>query len=165
MAQTTSNVEREDVLMVKQHEALAAMPERGQIAPDLVGRTPAGNSLSLRNAFYMRRNLGILFVADDATGQRWLSDAAGQREAARAEVGEIVAILPPGMDAHGLPAIVDPDGRLRARYGLTDADLPAVFVTDRYLKIFSTNTGETQTPHLMPDDIPGWLEFIAARCS
>ncbi|HMM43198.1 MAG TPA: hypothetical protein PKA95_14995 [Thermomicrobiales bacterium] len=151
--------------MLKQETTATITPTRGQTAPDLVGATPDGERLSLRRAFYMRRNLGILFVADDATGQRWLRDAAAEREAAHAEAGEIVAIVPPGMDTHGLPAIVDPDGALRARYGLTESDLPAVFVTDRYLTIFSTNTGETATPYLMPDDIPGWLEFIAARCS
>lgn len=151
--------------MVKQQDAIATMPKRGETAPDLVGTTPEGKRLSLRQAFYMRRNLGIIFVAADAAGRRWLADAAAQRGAAHAEAGEIVAIVPPGMDTHGLPAIVDPDGVLLARYGLAEADLPAVFVTDRYLTIFSTNTGETQTPGLMPDDIPGWLEFIAARCS
>lgn len=152
--------------MVKQHETvIAATPKRGETAPDLSGRTPDGERLSLRQAYYMRRNLGILFVADDATGSRWLAAAAAQREAARAEAGEFVAIVPPGMETHGLPAIVDPDGTLRARYGVTDTDLPAVFVTDRYLTIFSTNTGDTQTPDLMPEDIPSWLEFIAARCS
>lgn len=151
--------------MVKQETTATVTPARGQTAPDLVGQTPDGERLSVRQRFYMRRNLGILFVANDSTGQRWLRDAAAQRDAALAEAGEIVAIVPPGMDTHGLPAIVDADGELRARYGLTEADLPAVFVTDRYLTIFSTNTGETETPYLMPDDIPGWLEFIAARCS
>jgi hypothetical protein len=161
-----SDREEEAGAMVKQDgTAAVAKPTRGQIAPDLVGPTPRGNRLSIRQAFYMRRNLGILFVADDATGQRWLTDAVGQRDAAHAEIGEIIAIVPPGMDTHNLPAIVDADGALRARYGLAEDDLPAVFVTDRYLKIFSTNTGETETPDLMPDDIPGWLEFIAARCT
>lgn len=141
------------------------MPKRGDTAPDLIGLTPSGERLALRQRFYMRRNLGILFVADDATGRRWLADAAASRDAARAEIGEIVAVVPRGMETHGLTAIVDSDGDLRTRYGLTLADLPAVFVTDRYLTVFSTNTGETQTPGLMPEDIPGWLEFIAARCT
>ncbi|MCO5178254.1 MAG: peroxiredoxin family protein [Thermomicrobiales bacterium] len=140
-------------------------PTRGQQAPDLVGETPQGERMSLRRSFYMRRNLGILFVADDDTGRRWLREAAEQRNAAHAEVGEIVAIVPPGMETHGLPALVDTDSSLSARYGLSSPDLPAVFVTDRYFVIFSTNTGDSATPGLLPEDIPGWLEFIAARCS
>lgn len=150
---------------MEQQAPTLTTPGRGQTAPNLIGTTPTGERLSLRESFYMRRNLGILFVADDETGRRWLREAAGQRSAAQAEAGEIVAIVPAGMDTHGLPALVDEDGSLRARYGLTADDLPAVFVTDRYLTIFSTNSGETTTPGLMPGDIPDWLEFIAARCS
>lgn len=144
--------------------AIRAIPGRGQQFPDLRGETPTGRPLSTRD-YYMRRNLAVLFVGADATGADWLRRADAIRAAAQAEAGEIVVIAPRGAPTGALPTIVDADGALATRVGLTAADLPALFITDRYRTIFAGNRGERAVADLTPEDIPGWLEFVACRCS
>jgi hypothetical protein len=141
----------------------ASIPGRGDTLPSLTGLTPDGTAISLRD-FYMRSNLAILFVNDDSTGAEWLSEAAEMRDAA-AEAGEIVAVVPVEMDTHGLPTIVDAGGTQRARLGLAENDLPALFITDRYLTLFAANRGVEVVDDLDPTKIPEWLEFVSCRCS
>jgi hypothetical protein len=144
--------------------ALRPIPKRGETAPHFAGRTPDGAAISLRD-FYMRRNLAIVFVGNDATGAEWLFEAAAQRDAAAQEVGAIVAVVPEKMDTHGLTAVVDSGGDMRARYGLKSDDLPAIFITDRYLTVFAANRGSDAVHDLDPTKIPEWLEFISCRCT
>ena len=44
-------------------------------------------------------------------------------------------------------------------------NVPALFVIDRYDMVFAGNRGTHALPDLTPGDIPGWLEFVACRCS
>lgn len=131
--------------------------------PWLTGPTPEGATLATRS-FYMRRNLALVFTGDGAVAQDWAAEAASMRPAARAEVGEIVVIAPPGVDVGITPDIVDHDDEVAARVGLSAADLPALFITDRYGTIFASNRGDNAVD-IRPSDIPGWLEFVACRCS
>jgi hypothetical protein len=139
-------------------------PQRGDQFPDLTGQTPAGAQLSTRD-YYMRRNLAVMYVANDATGAGWLRAAGAVRDAAHAEAGEIVVVAPPGMATGTLPTIVDQEQQLAGRAGLYADDLPALFIIDRYRTVFAGNRGEQGLPELTPADIPGWLEFVACRCS
>ena len=113
----------------------------------------------------MRRNLAILVLADDATGAEWLRAAQAVRAAAHAEAGEILVIAPPGLDSGELPTIVDADGQLAQRLDLGTEDLPALFIIDRYRTVFASNRGADGLAELTPADIPGWLEFVACRCT
>jgi hypothetical protein len=87
------------------------------------------------------------------------------REAAQAEAGEIIVIAPPGLESGVLPTIVDADGHLALRLGLESRELPALFIADRYRTVFAGNRGASGLAELAPADIPGWLEFVACRCT
>lgn len=140
------------------------IPARGDLFPTLRGRTPDDRPISTRD-YYMRYNLAIMFVANDMTGREWLRAAGNLQSAAQMEDGVILAVLPGGMPAWGVPALVDRDGTLAARVGLARDDLPALFVLDRYARVFAGNRGRHALPELDPAGIAGWLEFIACRCS
>jgi hypothetical protein len=140
------------------------VPARGAQLPELRGLTRSGAPLSTRD-YYMRRNLAILVLADDATGAEWLRAAQAVRAAAHAEAGEILVIAPPGLDSGELPTIVDADGQLAQRLGLSDKERPALFIADRYRTVFAGNRGAHGIAELTPADIPGWLEFVACRCT
>jgi hypothetical protein len=139
------------------------IPGRGDQMPWLTGPTPEGTILATRS-FYMRRNLALVFTGDGHDAQDWAAEAASMRPAAREEAGEIVVISPPGVDTGITPDIIDHDGAVAARVGLAASDLPALFITDRYGKVFVSNRGATPED-VRPSDIPGWLEFVACRCS
>lgn len=141
-----------------------AIPGRGVRLPDLSGLTPDGGQISTRD-FYMRRNLAVIFVCAQTECADWIAAAAAVRKAAQAENGEILLVLDGTTDTGGLPAIVDSDGSLTARCGLSEFDRPALFVIDRYGTIFVANRGPNAESDLRPRDIPRWLEFIACRCS
>jgi hypothetical protein len=143
---------------------LDTIPSRGAQLPELRGLTPSGAQLSTRD-YYMRHNLAVLVVGDDATGAEWLRAAQRVRAAAHAEAGEIIVVAPPGLETGDLPTIVDADGQLARRLGLDDEDLPALFITDRYRTVFASNRGAEGLAELTPVDIPGWLEFVACRCT
>ncbi len=145
-------------------ETTSAIPARGDIIPFVKGVSPNGEVISLRD-YYMRRNMAVVVVGDDEAGREWLSQVARQRDAAAREAGVIVVIAPPGVETHGLATIVDGDGRVHSRLGLDPDNLPVLFLIDRFGTLFATNVGDTATPDLGPEDIPGWLEFIACRCS
>jgi hypothetical protein len=60
---------------------------------------------------------------------------------------------------------VDADGHLALRLGLESGELPALFIADRYRTVFAGNRGASGLAELAPADIPGWLEFVACRCT
>lgn len=148
--------------MTAAREDLAAVPERGQTVPTLTGPTLEGGQLRTRD-FYMRRNLAIVFLG--ASPEAWVKEASAVRELANAEAGEIILVASEEIDALDLPTLFDRDGQFAARFGLAADDLPAIFVTDRFGTLFAATHGEHGQPELSPADIPGWLEFIACRCS
>lgn len=156
--------------MSRTHEPTqAAMPVRailgrGDRLPELAGITPDGGQISTRD-FYLRRNLAVIFICAHTECADWIAAAAAVREAAHAESGEILLVLDGPTDTDGLPAIIDGDGALSERCGLSAHDRPALFVVDRYGAIFAANRGRDAEPDMRPRDIPRWLEFIACRCS
>jgi hypothetical protein len=139
------------------------VPKRGDRMPWLVGPTPEGTTLRTRD-YYMRRNLALVFTGDGEHAQDWAAEAASMRPAARDEAGEIIVIAPPGVDVGITPDIIDHDGGIAARVGLSPSELPALFITDRYGTVFAASRGATAVD-MRPSDIPGWLEFVACRCS
>lgn len=140
-----------------------AIPKRGELLPWLSGTDNEGAPRSTRD-WYMRRNLAVVFVdADDRHG--WVSATADVLPAAREEASDVVIVAPPGVDTGDLlPVIRDGDGSLAAKCGLRAADLPAIFIIDRWGTVFAASRGETAVA-LEPEDIPGWLEFVACRCT
>lgn len=143
---------------------IQAIPGRGDRLPELAGITPDGGHISTRD-YYMRRNLAVIFICAQTECADWIAAAAAVRKAAQAEDGEILLVIDGTTDTEGLPAIIDADGSLFARCGLTEFDRPALFVLDRYGTIFAANRGREAEPDMRPRDIPRWLEFIACRCS
>ena len=139
------------------------VPGRGDQMPWLSGPTPEGTTLKTRS-YYMRRNLALVFTGDGEHAQDWAAEAASVRPAAHEEAGEVVVIAPPGVDVGITPDIIDHDDVIAASVGLTVEDLPALFITDRFGTIFAANRG-AGAEDIRPDDIPGWLEFVACRCT
>jgi len=151
---------------------LTPVPARGNRLPGFSGKTPAGNDLRLRD-FYQRRNLALVFTHGpecDAC-RRFLEELAARRPAVQAEDGEILAVLGgPAENAADLPfpAVLDQDGEIHRRYGLLDAQgepLAAVLLSDRYGIIFASAVADDRHALLPVDEVIGWLEFIACRCS
>jgi hypothetical protein len=138
-------------------------PRRGDTIPYVSGKSIDGGTLNLRDC-YMRRNLAIIVTGDTPATQRWLQEAAEVRSAAQAEAGEIIAVVSAPAETYGLPTLVDEDGAIMQRLGLAPSDLPALLVIDRFGTLFAANVGP-DAEELRPADIPGWLEFVACRCS
>ena len=144
--------------------------ERGQTIPDFTLPDAHGETVSSRS-FYMRRNFVIALLPDglDEAWSRWLArlqsalrnvpdgDAVclivGGDELAEVEPGESTCYL-----------LVDRDRTIRSRVGVAD-EQGQLIITDRYGVIFHVATGYPVSPELAPDEVPGWVEFIACRCS
>jgi hypothetical protein len=141
-----------------------SVPRRGAILPRLDGVDRHGHGISTRDC-YMRRNLAVIVAGRNNESSDWIESAAEVAEEAASEVGQVVLIVPPEVDSHGLPAILDTDGTCRDRLGLSPEDLPALFITDRFGVLFVASRGEDADADLSPRDIPRWLEFIACRCT
>lgn len=155
-----------------------ATPARGDRIPDFSALTADGSTLRTRD-LYLRRNLALAFThgPDCAACRELLRGLARQEAAARAEVGQIVAVVPAEQEAVarlrdeldlGFSVVADPDLAAHRRYGLTDRDggaLAALFVADRYGTIFDASVADAAHRMMAPDEVPGWLEFVACRCS
>lgn len=153
-------------------------PGRGDQIIDFTAPTPDGHDLRSRD-FYMRRNLALVFThgPECAACRDLLRGLARQYAAARAEVGELIAVIPAGTEEIerlrgdldlSFPLAADPDLAIHRRYGLVAADgqpLAAVFVADRYGTIFDASIADEAHRMTAADEIPGWLEFIACRCT
>lgn len=161
-------------------EAARQIPGRGDALRGFTTVDPDGRPVRTRD-FYPRRNLALVFTHGPACPacRDLLRELVARRVAAQAEAGEILAVIPGTRDEatrlrHELdltyPIAVDEDGSIHRRYGLTDIDgspLAGIFVADRYGTIFESSVAETSDRHPSLDagDIPGWLEFIACRCT
>jgi hypothetical protein len=141
--------------------------KRGGVIPDFTLDLAGGGSVSSRS-YYMRRNLALVFVGGGNTGEwhGWLDRLAAQRERIDAENGRalIIAAGAADLESGEFPLLLDRDGAVRERFGLNASD-GAVFVTDRYGVVFHISLGTPETGLIAAEDIPGWLEFIACRCS
>lgn len=137
---------------------------RGERLPDVRGVGPDGTPVRLRDLHYMRHNVALLVVADDARGREWVATAEQLVEAAAAEHGRMV-VLSQDAVATSLALIHDAEGQSLTRLGLTAADLPAIFVADRYGQVFTATHGRDAMSELTPDAIPNWLQFVDCRCT
>ena len=153
-------------------------PARGDQLPDFTAPGPDGRSHAPRDA-YQRRNLVLVFThgADCAACHAFLQQLATLEEGIAAEAGTVLPIAPGSVTAAPrlrddldlpFPIAADPDLDVYARYGLLDAAATpraAVFIADRYGTVFESSVAEPDHTLIEPDAIPGWLEFIACRCS
>jgi peroxiredoxin len=157
-------------------ETQRAVPQRGEQIPSFSGRTPDGRTLGTRD-FYMRRNLALVFThgPECAACKTLLRELAAREEAVRAEAGETLAVVPGDLVpvsamSEGLPfpVVVDGDLALHRRYSLVDAagkPQAAIFAVDRYGTVFEPSVADADHAMMPADEVPGWLEFIACRCS
>lgn len=156
--------------------AAGTTPARGQQIPSFSGRTPDGRAVGSRD-WYMRRNLALVFThgPECVPCRALLRELARQEEAVRAEAGETLAVVP-GLPAavaamtEGMPfpVLLDSDGAIHQRFGLVDAKgepQAAIFAVDRYGTVFESSPADAEHRMLTAADVPGWLEFIACRCS
>ena len=154
----------------------AAVPRRGEPIPSFSGRTPEGRRIGTRD-FYMRRNLALVFTHGpecDAC-RTLLRELAAREPAVQAEAGETLAVIPGEPVAVSamsegvpFPVVVDGDLAIHQRYGLIDADgkpRAAIFAVDRYGTIFEPSLADAGHAMMTAAEVPGWLEFIACRCS
>lgn len=157
----------------------AHIPRRGDELIDFTTVTPDGASIRSRD-FHMRRNLALVFThgVGCPNCRDLLAELIEQRGSAQAEAGEILAVVPGSQeeiaqlrDELGIPfpIAVDLNGSIHQRYGLASDNklLAGIFVADRYGTIFKESIagGTSSHPELAAGDIPGWLEFIACRCT
>ena len=155
---------------------LAAPPKRGEQIPAFSGTTADGRALGTRY-YYMRRNLALVFThGPECPHCRALLRELGElEEAVQAEAGETLAVVPAaGEELRGLaaelpfPVVGDPDLAIHRRYGLVDAQgapRAAIFVADRYGVVFEASIADEAHRMLEAAEVPGWLEFIACRCT
>jgi peroxiredoxin len=139
---------------------------KGNVIPDFTLESTAGTTISNR-AFYMRRNLAIVFTTsnDPDAWRVWLDALDAQRERIDAEAGHALAIAQAETPlSEVFPTLFDRDGAVRERFGLA-GDRGAVVIIDRYGVVFHVTEGQPGSDLLPAEEIPGWLEFIACRCS
>jgi peroxiredoxin len=155
-----------------------AIPERGKRLPDFTTLDADGRKAGPRD-LYMRRNLALVFTHGPECQQcrRYLRELGRAQRAIEAEAGQAMIVVAGSVqDAYAVrdgcdlpyPVLADPDGAIHARYGLVDpAGTPraGLFVADRYGTIFEPSIADEQHQMLAPEEVPGWLEFIACRCS
>lgn len=164
--------------MTSSSQTRIAIPTRGDRLPLFTGQTPEGAPLRLRD-FYMRRNLALVFsdAPDYATTRDLLHGLAERRAAVHAEAGEVLAVISGDVDgvrqfveerSLPFPIVVDPDNAVHARYGLLDATgkpRAAIFLADRFGTIFEASVATDDGQIMAASEVPGWLEFIACRCT
>ncbi|HET9017576.1 MAG TPA: redoxin domain-containing protein [Thermomicrobiaceae bacterium] len=157
---------------------MPATPARGDRIPDFTAPTADGATLRSRD-LYLRRNLALAFThgPDCAACRELLRGLARQVGAARAQVGQIVAVVPASPEAAmalaleldlGFPVVADADLAVHRRYGLVGPDSDAraaLFVADRYGIVFDASVADAAHRVMAPAEVPGWLEFVACRCS
>lgn len=164
--------------MISSTQTTVAIPTRGEQLPLFSGQTPERAPLRLCD-FYMRRNLALVFsdAPDYAITRDLLRGLAERRADVQAEAGEALAVI--SGDADGVrqlvaslalpfPVVVDPDNAIHARYGLLDATgepRAAIFLVDRFGTIFEASVATDEGQIMAADEVPGWLEFIACRCT
>ena len=159
-------------MTIESTRAIATVPARGERLPSITGITPSGDPIRLRD-FYLRRNLALVFThgADCATCREFLTEMNELRAAIHAEAAEILAVIADhdaDMAAFPFPIALDPDADIHRRYGLIDADgrpRAAIFLVDRYGIVFEASVANDAHEMLAASEVPGWLEFIACRCS
>lgn len=149
--------------------------ERGQTFPDFTLNDVHGEPVASRS-FYMRRKYVIAFVPD-ATDDCWATWLQRLHEAVHAipsADGQVVCLailpttlrddVPDSATDDRFRLLVNEDGRVRHRFDIR-TDRGMLIVADQYGVIFHAASGEPDQPELNPDEVPGWIELIACRCS
>ena len=158
-------------MTIESTRTIATLPARGGRLPSFTSVTPSGDPIRLRD-FYLRRNLALVFThgADCPKCRAYLTALNERRAVVQAEAAEILAVVSNDTNVadYSFPIALDPDGEIHRRYGLVDADGrpgAAIFLVDRYGVVFEASTANDAHDMLAAEDVPGWLEFIACRCS
>ncbi len=158
-------------MTIESIRTLPVVPARGDRLPNFTGTTPSGDPIRLRDS-YLRRNLALVFThgAECVACREFLTELNERRDAIHAEAAEILAVV--SGDAHvaafPFPIALDPDREIHRRYGLVDAGgspRAAIFLVDRYSVVFEVSVANDAHEMLAASEVPGWLEFIACRCS
>jgi hypothetical protein len=150
--------------------------QRGATLPDFTLPDAAGNRVSSRN-WYMRRNFVIAAPAatPDPRWLTWIDDFVAALPQTPVEDAIGFALLAPEWRAHiaergGVEhqsqslLLFDDEGVFRERLGAGD-ERGALLIADRYGVIFHAAHGAPDDSEMEPSSIPGWIEFIACRCS
>ncbi len=158
-------------MTTKSATAQSTTPKRGERLPLFTGQTPQGGVVRLRD-FYLRRNLALVFThgPDCDACRQVLHDLVTIRPAVQAEVGEILVVISGTSVDTDLPypVLLDGENEIHQRFGLLDANgqpRAAIFLVDRYGVVFESSIATEAHSMLPVRDIPGWMEFIACRCS
>ncbi|MGA7668770.1 MAG: redoxin domain-containing protein [Nitrolancea sp.] len=158
-------------MTIESTRTIATVPARGDRLPSFTGTTPTGDPIRLRD-FYLRRNLALIFThgAECGACRDYLTELNERRAAIHAEAAEILAVIPDDSDAapFPFPIALDAGNQIHRRYGLVDADgrpRAAIFLVDRYGIVFEVSVASDEHTMLAAEEVPGWLEFIACRCS
>ncbi|MEX2426554.1 MAG: redoxin domain-containing protein [Thermomicrobiaceae bacterium] len=148
--------------------------EQGMIFPDFTLDDIHGNTVSSRS-FYMRRILVVALVPNSQSSawSTWLRDLSSSMNSVDEADAVALVILP----AESLPDIaevdnqdqrvrilVDPEGKARERFKLPPST-GQLIVANQHGVVYHTVTGNPDDPGFEPDEIPGWVEFVACRCS
>lgn len=153
-----------------------AIPRRGDQIVDFTAPTADGGVLRTRD-YYLRWNLALVFThgPDCAACRDLLRGLARQHGATQAAAGQVIAVVaaaPAAAEALcreldlPFPVVADGDLAVHARYGLVAGGAPraALFVTDRYGTIYDASVADAAHRMMAPDEVPGWLEFVACEC-
>jgi peroxiredoxin len=153
---------------------VAAILERGDIIPDFTLCNHSGDSISSRS-FYMRRILVLVLLPDTLSPDwaEWLTDLAAEMRTVSDDDAVLLVILPGKVQEAarnlqssdmGMHCLIDEDGAVRRRFG----DTPLVgqlLVTNRNGVVYHVVSGKPGEPGFAPDEVPGWVEFVACQCS
>lgn len=145
---------------------------QGQVVPDFTLPDRQGNPVSSRSA-YMRRNMiiGILPMTIDDRWASWLENLSNA--VSRIPDSDSACFVLAGPDLSELPE-VDPgvnllndnDGSVRRKFEIQAASNEGrLIITNRHGLIYHTATGSPDDPGMDPGELPGWVEFVACRCS
>jgi hypothetical protein len=145
---------------------------QGQVVPDFTLPDRNGDLISSRSA-YMRRNM-IIGILPKVIDDRWINWTESLSNAAsRIPNADVACFVLAGPDLSGIPAVEpgvhllnDQDASVRAKFeAQPSSDVGRLIVTNRHGLIYHTATGNPDDPGMDPQELPGWVEFVACRCS
>jgi peroxiredoxin len=146
--------------------------EQGQVFPDFTLPDAQGTPVSSR-AYYMRRNMIIVALPDhlDDKWKSWLSELS-DAVATIPESDVACLVLIDSTDSNRpsvqspVQLLLDDKGSARSRLGSDPAGTDGqIIITNRHGVIYHSATGHPGDPAIDPAGLPGWIEFIACRCS
>ncbi len=142
-------------------------PHRGQLVRDYTLQKSDGSTFMLSD-FRNKLNIVLVVVPDlnDATAQLLRHLAEKSAEVRENETRVIVVLRPEQQKQVQVPpeliAAADPTGRCFTE--LTAESQVAIYFLDKFREIFHVYHVAHGHPLPIPDDILGWIRFIAMQC-